>query len=210
MLPLWLAAIPSGLAYGVAAHGVGLDAATTQLFSLLVFSAAGQVGALALFASDASPLAAIGTVLILNAQLLLLGLAIGRQLRPAWPTRLLLAPFLTDGAFAVAASRGPLRPATLLGAGVSMYVAWNAGTALGIATGRAFPALQRPGIDFTLPLIFLALLIPLVRTRAALLVALTVGAATFLLGRIVPTGLAILGAAILGSAVGVGASRGAP
>ena len=107
MLPLWLAALPSGFAYGIAAQGAGLGPATTQLFSLLVFSAAGQIGALALFSTGGSPLAAIGTVMLLNIQLLLLGLTIGRRLRPTWPTRLALAPFLTDGAFAVAATRGP-------------------------------------------------------------------------------------------------------
>ena len=41
-------AIPSGIAYGVAAHGAGLGPGETQLMSLVVFSAAAQVGAVAL------------------------------------------------------------------------------------------------------------------------------------------------------------------
>ncbi len=184
MFALWSAALPTGLAYGVAAHDAGLSAVAAQLFSLLLFSTAGQIGALTLLGAGVSPLVATGAVLTLNTQLLLLGLTIGRHLRPPWPQRLLLAFFLTDGTFAVAVSRGPLRLPTLFGAGVSMYIAWNTGTVAGSFAGDAIPDVRRFGIDFTLPLVFLALLIPLVRTRAALLVVLTAGATTLLLGRI--------------------------
>jgi predicted branched-subunit amino acid permease len=207
MIPLWFAALPSGSAYGLAAHSAGFSPATTQVLSLLVFSAAGQIGALALFTSGAAPLVSIGTVVILNAQLLLLGLTIGRQLHPTWATRLLLAPFLTDGAFAVAAARGPLRLPALLGAGLSMYVAWNVGTAVGIAAGQLLPDPARFGSDFALPLVFLALLIPLIRTWATLYVALAAGAMTLLLEHFISTGLAILGAALVASTVGTVSSR---
>src|SRR2546423_15475872 len=80
LLPLWSGAIPAGIAYGVAARAGGLGVMETQLMSLVVFSAAGQIGAVSLLASGASPVLLIGTVMALNAQLLLLGLAIGRQL----------------------------------------------------------------------------------------------------------------------------------
>jgi predicted branched-subunit amino acid permease len=206
MVPLWFAALPSGLAYGIAAHAAGLSAALTQLFSLLVFSAAGQIGALAVIGSGASPIMAIGTVMLLNVQLVLLGLTIGRRLRPAWPLRLLVTPFLTDGAFAVAAARGPLRLATILGAGLSMYVAWNLGTAAGIVAGQAIADVRRFGSDFTLPLVFLALLVPLLRTRVAVYVASAAGATTLLLEQFAPAGLAIFGAAVVASTVGTLAS----
>lgn len=196
MIPLWIAAIPSGIAFGVAARGAGLGAIEAQLMSLLVFSAAGQVGALAL-AGDGLPRPfLIGTVMILNAQLLLLGLAAGRQLRPRWPARLGAAFFLTDAAFAVAAAGGHLRLPALVGAGVSMYLAWNGGTALGLLAGQQLLAVRDRGIDFVLPLIFLALAIPTVRSRAAVGVALIAGGGTILLTRFVPSGLAILLAGI--------------
>src|SRR4051794_27463767 len=86
LLPLWSGAIPAGIAYGVAARSAGLGVLETQLMSLVVFSA-GQIGAVALLAGGAPPLLLIGTVLALNAQLLLLGLTIGRQLRLSWPQR---------------------------------------------------------------------------------------------------------------------------
>ncbi|HEY8600494.1 MAG TPA: AzlC family ABC transporter permease, partial [Thermomicrobiales bacterium] len=74
LMPLWIAAIPSGIAYGVAARGAGLSAIEAQLMSLLVFSAAAQVASLALLGGQLPGALLMGTAMILNAQLLLLGL----------------------------------------------------------------------------------------------------------------------------------------
>ena len=202
MMPLWVAAIPSGIAFGVAARGAGLSAIEAQTMSLLVFSAAGQVGALALFNAGLPKLLLIGTAMALNAQLLLLGLTTGRQLRPRWPARLGTAFFLTDAAFAVAAGAGRLRLPVIVGAGVSMYLAWNGGTALGLTVGTGLLAIRGLGIDFVLPLIFLALLIPLLRSRPALGVAIIAGGGTLLLTRVIPSGLAVLIAGLVASLCG--------
>ena len=202
MMPLWVAAIPSGIAFGVAARGAGLGAIEAQLMSLLVFSAAGQVGALALLDAGLPRPLLIGTAMILNAQLLLLGLTVGRRLRPRWPARLGAAFFLTDAAFAVAAGAGRLRLPVIVGAGVSMYLAWNGGTALGLTVGERLLAIRGLGIDFVLPLIFLALLIPLLRSRPALGVAIIAGGGTLLLARFIPSGLAVLGAGLVASLCG--------
>lgn len=201
MLPLWTAAIPVGMAYGVAAGSAGLGPGLTQLMSLVVFSASAQVSAVSLLSHGAPLVLLVGTAMALNAQLLLLGLSIGRQESLSWPKRLLVAWFLTDGAYGISAARG-LRLPILLGAGVSMFVGWNGGTLLGIVAGRVLPDGQRYGIGFVVPLTFLALLVPLVRTRATLLVALIASGATALLTRIVPGGLAVLGACLLASAAG--------
>jgi predicted branched-subunit amino acid permease len=148
LLPLWSGAIPAGVAYGVAARSAGLSVGETQLMSLLVFSAAGQIGAVSLIAGGASPLLLIGTVMALNAQLVLLGLAIGRQLQLSWLQRLATAWLLTDGAYGVSLGVGPLRLAVLLGAGASMYTGWNIGTALGAGDGA--------GVDVALDRMYVA------------------------------------------------------
>jgi predicted branched-subunit amino acid permease len=207
MLPLWAGAIPSGIAYGVAAQTAGLGIGETQLMSILIFSSAAQISVVALLGEGAPFLLLLGTVLALNAQLPLLGLAIGKQLRPSWPQRLLTAFFLTDGAFGIAAALGRLRLPAVLGAGVSMFAGWNLGTILGVALGRALPDPRRLGLDFVITLTFLAVLVPLVRTRTTLLVALVAGIATILLVRVVPSGVAVLGAGLAGCLAGALASR---
>jgi predicted branched-subunit amino acid permease len=88
-----------------------------------------------------------------------------------------------------------------------MFLAWNAGTALGAIAGQALPDPRRLGIDFVAGLTFLAVLTPLVRTRAAVVTALTAGGAMLLLAQLAPAGVATLGAGLLGSAAGAWCSR---
>ncbi len=207
MLPLWTGAIPSGIAYGVAATAAGLGIGETQLMSVVVFSSSAQVSVVALLGSGAPFPLLLGTALALNAQLLLLGLTIGRRLRPTWAQRLVTACLLTDGAFGIAAASGRLRLPTLIGAGVSMFLGWNLGTTLGVALGRMLPDPRRLGLDFVVTLTFLAVLVPVVRSRAAVLVAVVAAIATIILVRLVPSGVAVLGAGLAGCVAGALASR---
>lgn len=202
MLPLWTGAIPVGIVYGVAARGAGLGLGETLLMSLTVFSAATQVSAVSLVSQGTPGLVLVGVALALNAQFLLIGFAIGRQTRPSRLGRLMAAYFLTDGAYGVALTGGRLTLPRLVGAGVSMFVAWNLGTALGATAAHALPDLRWLGVDVVAPLTFLAVLVPLVRTPAAALTALVAGTVTLLLGRLIPSGVMVLGASLAGSAVG--------
>ncbi len=206
MLPLWAGAIPVGVAYGVAARGAGLSVLDTQLMSVVVFSAAAQVSGVSLLRDTPVPLL-VATAMALNVQLLLLGLAIGRQLRLSWAERLIAAALLTDGAYGVSAAHGTLRLPLLLGAGASMFVGWNLGTALGMVAGQALPDTRQLGLDFVVPLAFLAVLAPLLRTRAAILVALAAGAVAVPLSSVAPSGVAVLAAGVVGSIVGAWSSR---
>ena len=98
MLPLWAGAIPVGVAYAVAARAAGIGAGQTLLMSLVVFSAAAQVTAVSLLQKGASLPLLTATALALNAQLPLIGVAIGRQLRLTRLERFAVAWVLTDGA----------------------------------------------------------------------------------------------------------------
>jgi predicted branched-subunit amino acid permease len=207
MAPLWAGAIPVGIVYGAGARAAGLGAVQTQLMSVLVFSAAAQLSAVSLFAVGAPAAVVVGSAVALNAQLVLLGVGVGRQARLAWPHRLLVAAFLTDGAYGVTAGRGRLRVPELVGAGVSMFVAWNTGTALGAlaldaAAGASAPRLLAVGLDMVVPLTFLAVLVPLLRTPEARLAAAASGAAALLLAGRAPGGSAVLIAGVAGCAVG--------
>jgi predicted branched-subunit amino acid permease len=202
MLPLWTGAIPVGLAYGLAAKSAGLDAIEAQLMSLLVFSAAAQISAVALLDDGAPVVILLATTLLLNVQLLLLGLAAGRETRPSWAGRLTGAFFLTEGAYGVAAGIGRLTLPSLIGAGVSMYTGWNIGTALGLTAGNAIPDPRGIGIDLVAPLAFLAVLVPLVRTRPAVVTVVVAAAVVVALLQVVPTGVAVLGAGLSGSLAG--------
>jgi predicted branched-subunit amino acid permease len=202
LLPLWLGAVPSGIAYGAAARGIGLGAGETLLMSLVVFSAAGQLAAVSLLGGSTPAALLVATVMAVNAQLPLLGAAVRRQVALSVGERLAVAWFLTDGAYGVAAGRGRPTAPGLLGAGVSMYVAWGLGTALGAAAGDVLEGARRLGLDVVVPLTFVAVLIPLLSTRAAATAALVSGLVALFLARVLPVGVAVLGAGLAGSAAG--------
>ncbi len=202
MLPLWTGAIPVGIAYGAAARDVGLSLVETHLMSLTVFSAAAQMSVVALIGAGMPGVILIGTALALNIQLLLIGLSVGRQTQTHWIGRLVGAYFLTDGAYGIALVGGKLTFSRLLGAGVSMFIAWNLGTVLGTTAVHALPIPDTFAVDFVAPLAFLAVLVPLVHTRASALTVLITGVATLGLIQLLPNGIAVLTASLVGSVAG--------
>jgi predicted branched-subunit amino acid permease len=206
LMPLWTGAIPVGIAYAVAARGVGLGFFATQLMSLTVFSAAAQLSAISLIASGTPVAVLVATALTLNLQLFLYGLTAVRENRSTARRRFLTAYFLTDGAFAVAVAGGRIRLPVLLGAGVSMFTAWNFGTLIGASAGAVLPDLTPYGVDFVAPLTFLAVLVPLVRSRPALLTVLVAAITALVLNQVIPD-LSIIGAAITGSGAGAWSYR---
>ncbi len=201
MMPLWAGAIPSGIAFGLAARAAGLGVAQAQMMSGLAISAAAQLTVVALMRVHTPLLLVLATVLTLGAELPLLGLAIGRRLRLTWPQRVLVAWLLTDGAYGVAAALGPLELPVLLGAESSMFVAWNVGTALGLAAVRAVPGVVGAA-GFVVALTFLAVLLPLLRSRPAVVAAAVAGAVALGLSRVAPAGVGVLGAALAGCGAG--------
>ena len=98
----------------------------------------------------------------------------------------------------------------MLGAELSLFAVWNLATFGGAIAGSAIADPAELGIDLVFPLAFLALLVPLVRTRVELLVAVASGAIAYVAGRGLPGGLPILLAGVVGSLVGAALTGGRP
>ena len=207
MLPLWAGAIPSGIAYGVAARAVGVGALDAQIMSLTVFTAAGQITAISLLGEESAIFATFITVMAVNAQIPLLGIAAARQIKPTLFQKMQLSLLLTDGAFGIAAAREPLRHYVLVGAGVSMYLGWNIGTAIGLTVGSAVGDPASSGLDFVVPLSFLAVLVPLIRDRSTVVTVLTAAIIAVAVFQFAPIGVAVLSAGVGGSAAGIATSN---
>jgi 4-azaleucine resistance transporter AzlC len=184
VVPLWPGVVPFAVAYAVLARASGYSAIETQLMSLLVFAGSAQLAMVTLYASGAGAVSIVLTALVLNLRHVLYGLSADRQLgRDERPRRSLLAFFLTDESYGLTtrewlAGRGSA--AFMLGTGLSLYSTFALSTLAGILFGSLLPDIERSGIDFVFPLSFLALLLPLLRSR--LLVAVAAIAATTALG----------------------------
>lgn len=210
LAPLWLGVIPFGLAYAVTARSAGFSLLETQALSTLVFAGSAQLSAVGLFATGAAGVEIVLTTLLLNVRHVLYGLSLGRELPLTRRQRPVAAYFLTDEAFGVVAATRERSFPFLLGAELSLFMMWNLATLAGFLLGTAIPDPEQLGVDLIFPLAFLALLVPLVHTRAELSVALASGALAFGLARALPGGLPILLTGIGGSLLGAFLTRGTP
>jgi 4-azaleucine resistance transporter AzlC len=207
IMPLWPGVVSFGVAYAVLAREAGYSAIETQLMTLLVYAGSAQLAMVTLYAGGAGAITIVLTALILNLRHILYGLSADRQIEPdERPRRSVLAFFLTDESYGITtrewkAGRGSA--AFMFGTGLSLYSAFALATLAGILFGSLLPDVERSGINFIFPLSFLALLLPLLRTRRQLAVAAI--AATFALtaGQFLSGGLTILLATIAAALAGM-------
>ena len=141
---------------------------------------------------------------------MLYGLSLGRRITLVGWRRPVAAFFLTDEAFGVVSARGERTFGFLLGAELSLFFAWNVATFGGAIAGTAITDPEALGLDLVFPLAFLALLVPLVRTRVELAVAVVSGALAYVLARDLPGGLPILVTGLVGSLLGAALTSGRP
>lgn len=210
MMPLWVAVVPFALAYAVTARGSGLSLVETQALSVLVFAGSAQVSAVGLFGRGAGGLEIVLTTFLLNVRHVLYGLSLGGTVPLEGGRRTVAAYFLTDEAFGVVAASRERSFGFLLGAELSLFATWNLATCAGSLLGSVIPDPERIGVDVVFPLAFLALLVPLVRTRAELVVAATAGTASWLVSRWLPGGVPILVAGVCGCLLGAWLTRMSP
>lgn len=210
LAPLWLGVIPFGIAYAVAARAAGLSWIEVQALSALVFAGSAQFSAAGLFGRGAGGPEIVFTTFLLNVRHVLYGLTLSRAMKLPWRKRLPAAFLLTDEAFGVVAASRERSFAYLLGCEVSLFVTWNIATAVGIASGSLIPDPTALGVDVVFPLAFLALLVPLVRTRVELTVAVVAGSAAWIVSRIEPGGVPIVVAGVAGAALGAALTKDEP
>ena len=177
---------------------------------MLVFAGSAQVSAVGRIGRGAGGLKIVLTTFLLNVRHMLYGLSLGRTVRLDGWRRLVVAYFLTDEAFGVVAARRERSFAFLLGAELSLFATWNLATLGGALLGSAIPDPEEIGIDLIFPLAFLALLVPLVRTRIELGVAVVAGAIAWVAAHGLPGGIPILVAGVGGSLLGAALTRNRP
>jgi 4-azaleucine resistance transporter AzlC len=210
ILPVLLGVAPFGMIYGVLARATGIPPLAAQAMSMIVFAGSAQFIAVQLLGAGAPALVALVTTAVVNVRHALYGASLAPYLRPlAARWRWGLPYLMVDEVFAVtiqyAERSTPEQTGRfMLGAGVTLWTTWQVSTAAGIFLGAQVPASW--SLEFALPLTFIALLLPALRDRAAMIAALTAG-----LGALAAVGLplklGLVAASIAGIAAGVLADR---
>src|SRR5436190_6096059 len=163
-LPLSVAVFGFGVSYGVLALSVGMGTLAPVLMSATTFAGSAQFAAASVLGAGGSATTAILAALMLNARYLPLGVTVAPWLEGGLWSRLLHAHLMVDESWAIAAEgQGRWNPRVLLGAGVGLWVAWVAGTVVGVLFGHALGDPATLGLDAAFPALFLALLAPQLR-----------------------------------------------
>ncbi len=207
-LPIVFGYIPIGFAYGVLAQQAGLSTLNILLMSIIVYAGSSQFIAVGLFAAAVPGLTIILTTFVVNLRHMLFSAALSPYLR-GWkaPELALFSYELTDESFAIHsvafAEKVPAKP-EIIAINMTAQVAWILGSALGAFAGQLVSDVKPLALDYTLPAMFIALLVMQFRQKSDVVVAVAAG--------LLCVGLVLMGldrwsviiATVTGATLGVG------
>ncbi|MDB5665341.1 AzlC family ABC transporter permease [Cypionkella sp.] len=209
-VPFAVVIVPFGMLFGLLASEAGLQLFEIMAFSFSVFAGASQFAALHLLQDHAPLLVIITTALAVNLRMLMYSVTLAPHVGASpLGIRAVMAYFLVDQSFALSVAEFEERPeltlpekiAYFFGAVTPVAPLWFGSTVAGAVAGSAIP--PEYALDFAVPITFLAMTAPMIRSwphavAAGLSVALTLALAFLPYG----TGL------LVGSAIGMAAGAG--
>jgi len=210
-VPLIFGVAPFGLVFGVLGLESGLTPWQTILMSSILFGGASQIVFAQLWAAGVPPLVVGGSVSVINMRHILYSASIAAYLRHLplrW--RILLGYLLTDEAYAISIRRfqhdppGPNQHFHLLGSGMLLWTSWQFSTIFGVLVGGTIP--DSWSLSFAIPLTFIAVVAPILKTRADLAAVITAGTIA-IIGQPLPWNSWLIIAAICGILAGWLVSR---
>ncbi|MEM6375487.1 MAG: AzlC family ABC transporter permease [Pseudomonadota bacterium] len=211
--PFLLVVGPFSILFGVVATEAGLTIVQTVSFSLAVIAGAAQFAALQLMVEDAPTIIALISALAVNLRMAMYSAALTPHLgaAPLWH-RALAAYFIVDQSYGLSSMRFEQYPNWTLAQRMSYFwgtVApicpfWAFFTYIGAVIGEELPPWL--ALDFALPICFLAIIMPMLRTHAHVMAALvSVFGALFF--SFLPYNLGLLAAGVLGMITGAELER---
>ena len=178
-LPFMLVAGPFGMLFGVLATEAGLNLFETMAFSAAVFAGAAQFTALQLMQEQAPILIVLLSALAVNMRVAMYSAALTPYLgsAPLWQ-RGFAAYVLVDQSYALSLAKFEAEPAMTVpnrmayyfGTGSVITPLWMVASFIGAVLGAAIP--PSAGLDFALPIAFIAMIGPMLRTPAHVVAAL--------------------------------------
>lgn len=205
--------VPFGLVAGASVIQAGFGVPEAVGMSLFVNAGASQIVATTLFGSGAPLWVALGTALVVNARMFIYSTSIAPVLAdsPAW-LRPILGHMLVDQNYATTMTKGRFREDVdavfyYIGAWLALATVWQLSSLAGALVGALIPAAW--GLDFAVPLVFLAMLAPALKDRIAVGVGVVTGIAAAVLVPIMPMQTGLIAAIVAGMTYGAWADSAA-
>ena len=180
IMPHHLGVFPFGLVFGVLAMTSGLSKLEAILMSSIIFGGASQIVFVQLWSTGVPSFIVGSSVAIVNLRHLLYSASLTKyveKLPLRW--RMVLAYFLTDQSYAVMINKyrdsefSKYSHYYFLGSGITLWLGWQVATIFGVL-GASFIS-EEWSLTFAVSLTFIAIVIPLLKTKADLIACLTAG-----------------------------------
>jgi len=211
--PFILVVGPFAVLFGVVAHEAGLDLLAVMSFSILVIAGAAQLTALQLLVDHAPTVIVLASALAVNLRMAMYSASLAPYLgeAPLWQ-RAIAAYYLVDQSYGLSVLRFEENPHWPVGQRMVYFFGtiapiapvWYLCTYIGAALGSSIP--EGLALDFAVPITFIALITPMLRSRAhvvAALVSITVALTLAFL----PYNLGLLVAGLLAMIAGAEVER---
>lgn len=177
--PFLVVLVPFGMVFGVIGTEAGLNLAEVMGFSVLVIAGAAQITAVQMMSENAPVLVVLATALAVNLRMAMYSAGLAPHLgdAPFWK-RGVMAYFLVDQSYGISVLRfearpdltGPQKVAYFFGTISPVCLPWYLSTWAGAVLGTALPA--GLGLDFAVPIAFIAIVTPMLRSAAHVVAAL--------------------------------------
>lgn len=208
-LPVVIGYFPIGFAFGVMASQAGLSIMETAAMSTLVYAGAAQMAAAGMIGSGAGIASIALATFFINLRHLLMGSALSPFLGHL--NKKLLAWFsfqLTDETFALHSQffnkEGSPGKTELLTMNLWPHLSWIGSSALGVWGAGMVVDVDKWGLDYALPAMFIALLLMQVQSFFHVIVAVAAAGLSTLIYFHWGAGWNVIIAAVIGATLGVG------
>ena len=198
-----------GVVTGVAMAKSGLSVPAAAVMSLLVYAGSAQLTAIPLLVVGAPLWLIFGAGIIVNLRFLIFGAAMHPYFQHMpWPKRLLLGFMNVDivfvtfmGRFGSAPQKGNTEQLWFfIGATIPCWVAWQVASLLGITLSASVPSSW--SLEFAAVLALMALMLPLIKTRPAIVSVLAAGITAWLT-QPWPLRIGLVASTVVGIAAGI-------
>jgi 4-azaleucine resistance transporter AzlC len=186
------------VSFGVLSVAAGFSVAQTCVMSLVAFTGASQFTFVSVMGAGGGVAAALPPAVLLAARNGIYALSLGTVLRAGRWRRALDAHLVIDESTATAHAQ---RDATdrrrgFLLTALAIFACWNAGTLAGALAGGVLGDPRSFGLDAIFPAVFLALLVPQLRSGPAVRAALAGAAIAAVLLPVAPAGVPVMASAL--------------
>lgn len=177
ILPIISGIIPFGVVMGSAFAEAKLEFWQAALMDTVVYAGAAQLASVDLMKINAAVFVVVGTGLVINLRFLLYSAAMAPYLRhSSWWTKCFAAFTLTDQSYAALTANQEKLPTDqavvefYVGSATCMLLTWHLAVLAGYVFGNFAP--MSWSLDYAIPLSFVALLMPTLKTRQHVMIAL--------------------------------------